>query len=173
MYWALSLVLIFATACGHSPYRGSEVVGADEFVIDSYKIREGETFTALPSDASVMLFGEVGKEGVVNLPNGTMSLKMALAKAGGITLTGDKSTIQVIRGNLAQPKIYTLHWNHILRLPNDSLLVMPGDIIYVASTPISEWNRFISQLLPTLVNINVVSRGDQNIGVVLPNTQPE
>lgn len=150
MRWCCFLILLGTTACGHSPYRGSEVVGADEFVMDSYKIREDENETSTPNTpSSVMVFGEVERVGTVDLPEGKMSLKMALAQAGGIKPTGDKSTIQVIRGNLAHPKIYTLHWNHIVRLPNNSLLVIPGDIVYVASTPISKWNYFISQLLPS------------------------
>ena len=78
-----------------------------------------------------------------------MSLREALVHAGGIPFTGNKQHIQVIRGNLQCPKIYLLAWQHIIHLPNDSLLLMPGDTVYVTATPITEWNRFISQLLPS------------------------
>ncbi len=115
-------------------------------------------YIAEPSAASLMVMGEVARERVVHLPHGFMSLRHALAEAGGIPYTGDRSYIQVIRGNICQPKIYTLNWEHVIHLPNDSLLLMPGDIVYVASKPITEWNRFISQLLPSFTTIDIVGQ---------------
>jgi polysaccharide export outer membrane protein len=113
-------------------------------------MRAGDkVYIASPSAATLMIMGEVGKEGTIALPNGFMPLRQALAEAGGIPYTGDKSYIQIIRGSLCQPKIYTLSWEHVIHLPNDSLLLMPGDIVYVAAKPITEWHRFISQLLPS------------------------
>ena len=108
--------------------------------------------------ATLMVMGEVGRERAISLPSGYMSLRQALAEAGGIPYTGDKSYIQVIRGNIINPKIYTLNWEHVIHLPNESLLLMPGDIVYVAATPITEWNRFISQLLPSFTGFDVVSK---------------
>lgn len=106
-------------------------------------------YIANPSDSTVMLMGEVGHPKAIQLPYGYMSLREAIVTAGGIPYTGDKSCIQVIRGNLDCPKVYILSWNHIVHLPNDSLLLMPGDTIYVSAKPITEWNRFIDQLLPS------------------------
>lgn len=108
-------------------------------------------FIASPKDGLAMVMGEVFRQGPVALPYGFISLREALVSAGGIPFTGDKRHIQVIRGNLQCPKIYDLAWEHIVHLPNDSLLIMPGDTIYVSAKPITEWNRFIEQLLPTSV----------------------
>lgn len=110
-------------------------------------------FIASPSDSTVMVMGEVGSPRVVNLPYGFMSLREALVSAGGIPFTGNRDCIQVIRGNLQDPKIYVLSWNHIIHLPNDSLLLMPGDTIYVSEKPITQWNRFIDQLLPSCLGV--------------------
>jgi polysaccharide biosynthesis/export protein len=122
-------------------------------------VRGGDKiYIAEPSAATLMVMGEVGRERVVNLPSGFMPLRQALAESGGIPYTGDKSYIQVIRGNIAKPKIYTLSWEHVIHLPNDSLLLMPGDIVYVAAKPITEWNRFISQLLPIFGGFDVISK---------------
>jgi polysaccharide export outer membrane protein len=110
----------------------------------------------------------VGREGSLAIPSGSVSLRQALAQAGGIPYTGDKSYIQIIRGSIAQPKIYTLSWEHVIHLPNDSLLLMPGDIVYVAAKPITEWNRFISQLLPSFSGIEVVGNGAGRLGVLVP-----
>ena len=88
-----------------------------------------------------------------------LSLREALTRAGGIPYTGDKRFIQVVRGNILRPKIYTLNWQHVMRLPTSSLLLMPGDIVYVAATPITEWNRFITQIFPTLTGIELFRKG--------------
>lgn len=107
-------------------------------------------FIANPSDATVMMMGEVGEPRPINLPYGYISLREALVVARGIPYTGDRNRIQVIRGNLQCPKIYVLSWKHIIHLPNDSLLLMPGDTVYVSAKPITEWNQFISQLFPSM-----------------------
>jgi len=125
-------------------------------------------YIADPSASPLMVLGEVNKQRVIDLPNGFMSLRQALAEAGGLPITGDKRFIQVMRGNIINPKIYTLNWEHVVRLPTDSLLLIPGDIVYVAATPIAEWDRFVEQILPTLVGIDLITRGTKNIGITLP-----
>jgi len=110
-------------------------------------------FIANPSDSTVMVMGEVGSPRIVNLPYGFISIREALVMAGGIPFTGNRDCIQVIRGNLQNPKIYILSWEHIIHLPNDSLLLMPGDTVYVSEKPITQWNRFIDQLLPSCVGV--------------------
>lgn len=116
-------------------------------------------YIAEASASSIIVMGEVRKEGVFDLPSGSMPLRQALALAGGIPYTGDKGVIQVIRGNILRPKIYTLNWKHVIRLPTSSMLLMPGDIVYVAATPITEWNRFIQQIFPTLTGIELFRKG--------------
>lgn len=149
--------------------------------VDFYKLlKEGDmsqnvvmrggdkVYIADAAESSIMVLGEVGKERYIDVPNGFMTLRKALAEAGGIPYTGDKSYIQIIRGNILHPKIYTLHWKHVVRLPSDSLLLMPGDIVYVAAKPLTEWNRFVTQVLPTLIGIDLITRGVKNIGVNVP-----
>lgn len=113
-------------------------------------------YVANPADCTVMVMGEVGNPKALQLPYGFMSLREAIVMAGGIPYTGDKNCIQVIRGNLQCPKIYKLSWNHIVHLPNDSLLLMPGDTIYISAKPITEWNRFIDQLIPSFGGMQTI-----------------
>jgi len=113
-----------------------------------------KVFIAAPSDSRVMIMGEVGLPKPIDLPYGYMSLREALVSVHGIPFTGDKRNIQVIRGSIPCPKIYCLSWEHIIHLPNDSLLLMPGDTVYVSEKPITQWNRFIDQLLPSVAGFN-------------------
>lgn len=122
-------------------------------------------YIADAASSCLMVLGEVGRQRVIDLPNGYMPLMQAIAEAGGIQITGDKRYIQVFRGSIACPKIYTLHWNHLIHLPSVSMLLIPGDIVYVAATPLTEWARFVDQILPTLIGIDLVTKGVKNIGV--------
>lgn len=160
----------------------SYMIRDNDFVtIDFYKLlKEGDMsqnivmrggdkiYIADSASANLMVLGEVGSESVVPLPNGYISLREALAVARGIPYTGDKSYIQIIRGNIIKPKIYTLSWKHVIHLPNDSLLLMPGDIVYVAAKPITEWNRFISQLLPAFTGVEFIGSKCQGWGLFVP-----
>ena len=118
-------------------------------------------FIADPMSSTVTVLGEVGIAQVIPVPKGSISLREAIAQAGGIPFTGDKRSIQVIRGNISNPKIYCLSWNHITYLPNQSLLLMPGDTVYISEKPITKWNRFIEQLLPSslLIDVGTKTRG--------------
>ncbi len=125
-----------------------------------------KVYIASPAASTAMVLGEVSAKGVINLPSGMMPLRLALAQAGGLTGSADHRYIQIIRGNIVNPKIYTVTWKHVVRLPTDSLLIMPGDIVYVAATPIAEWNRFVNNLLPTISTYELLA--DKVKGVILP-----
>jgi polysaccharide biosynthesis/export protein len=134
----------------------------EQLPLDLYKlINEGDEsqnivmqggdqiFIANAGDAPIMVTGEVGTPIVIPIPYGLISLREALAVANGIPFTGNKSCIQVIRGDLTRPKIYLLAWNDMMRVPNQSLLLMPGDVVVISEKPITQWNRFIDQLQPS------------------------
>ena len=124
-----------------------------------------KVYIADPASTHLLVMGEVRSPTSIALPRGTISLRDALAAAGGIPYTGDRRYIQVIRGGIVNPKVYTLNWKHIVSLPNESLLCMPGDIVYVATTPLADWNRFVMQLLPTYTAIEALAKGVKDVGV--------
>ncbi len=149
--------------------------------VDLYKLlKEGDmgqnivmrggdkVYIADPSASTLMVLGEVHKERVVDLPDGFMTLRKAIGEAGGILPSGDRSYIQIIRGNILHPKIYTLNWEHVVRLPSDSMLLIPGDIVYVAARPLSEWNRFVNDLLPTFIALDLITKGIKSVGIEVP-----
>ena len=47
-------------------------------------------------------------------------------------------------------------------------ILMPGDVVYVAAKPITEWNRFISQLLPCFTGIDVIGKSCRGWGLFIP-----
>ncbi len=122
-------------------------------------------YIANPADSTITMMGEIGIPRSINMPYGFLSLREAIVQAGGIPFTGDRRNIQVIRGNLQCPKIYVLAWEHIIHLPNDSLLLMPGDAVFISERPITQWNRFIEQLLPSFTGI---ARGYEAYSIVRP-----
>lgn len=122
-------------------------------------------YVASPCESKVYVMGEVMMPRVVFLPTGSMPLAEALVSVGGIPFTGDRRSIQVIRGSLLQPKMYLLSWDHIVHLPNDSLLLMPGDTVYVSEKPITQWNRFISQLLPSVSGMTQARNAYKTLGL--------
>jgi len=149
--------------------------------VDLYKLlKEGDmsqnvvmrggdkVYIADSAASSLMVLGEVGKVRVLDLPDGFMTLKKAIGEAGGILQSGDRSYIQVIRGNIVHPRIYTLHWEHVVRLPSDSLLLIPGDIVYVAARPLTEWNRFVNDLLPTFIAFDLLTKSKNSLGIDVP-----
>jgi polysaccharide export outer membrane protein len=171
LYEVLSLAGVPPNA---NMFKSYLVRGGVVLPIDFYKlIHEGDMsqnvvmypkdkiFIADPLSSTVLVLGEVGLAQAIPIPHGFISLREAIAAAGGIPFTGDKRCIQVIRGDIMHPKIYRLSWNHITYLPNDSLLLMPGDTVYISERPITKWNRFIEQLLPSslLIDLGVKSRG--------------
>lgn len=108
-----------------------------------------QIFLSSGADAAIMVTGEVLKPLVIPVPYGSISLREALAKAGGIPFTGDQGCIGVVRGDFIRPKVYSLNWTDLKMLPNHSLLLMPGDVVVISERPITQWNRFIDQVQPS------------------------
>jgi len=77
-------------------------------------------------------------------------LNEALGEAGGINpLSGDASQIYVVRKSASEPVVYRLdaHAPGALALA-ESFELLPKDVVYVAATPLANWHRTISQILP-------------------------
>lgn len=124
-------------------------------------------FIAEPTSSKVYVLGEVSCQKAVNILNGKISLKEAIAEAGGILPSSDKSVIQIFRSNIQNPKIYLLNWDYVTKLPCRSLNLIEGDIVYVAAKPLVDWNRFISQILPTVSLMDSAYRGFKNMGIII------
>lgn len=113
-----------------------------------------KVYIASPQDSTVVVMGEVKRIGIVPLLNGTMPLREALVMSGGIdNERGDRRRINVIRTQGDCPKVFVMSWCELARHPVEEQLLIPGDVVYVSSTPIANWNRFMEQIAPTLTNL--------------------
>jgi len=101
---------------------------------------------------SVHLLGALVKPGEVFLPQKPMNLMEAISTSGGIDQTAaDASQIYVFRGNLQSFKVFQLN----AQSPQDVITaeyfyLRPNDIIYVAPATITNWNKVISEILPSI-----------------------
>jgi polysaccharide export outer membrane protein len=107
------------------------------------------------ADNKVYVLGEVDKPMVVPMIHRHLTLADALGQSGGIsTDNAAADQIFVIRNVAGQAKVYRLDGNSA-----DSLLLATAfnlerhDVIYVAPTGLTVWNRVINKILPTVQTI--------------------
>ncbi|MBT6343967.1 MAG: sugar transporter [Tateyamaria sp.] len=110
----------------------------------------------------VYIIGEVEAQSRFTLPfENTAVLADALLESGGISsLSGSPKQIYVLRGpsnttNLSS--ITALHLdatNAANFLLATRLELRPGDVVFVGTQPITNWNRVVGQMIPSLVLAN-------------------
>ena len=108
----------------------------------------------------VYLSGEVKAQSRFALPfNQHATLADALYDAGGFSnTTGDPSQIYVLRGSSRPDVVGAITAYHLnARNAADMILatrfqLRPNDVIFIEEQPITQWNRALQQLFPTLIN---------------------
>lgn len=100
----------------------------------------------------VFVLGAVRKPMAYRTSGGNVSLSEVLAESGGFDPTSaDVSNIYVIRGDIKQPKIYHLDMESAdALLLGEQFLLQPRDVVYVSNSGISNWNRFLTLILPNI-----------------------
>lgn len=100
----------------------------------------------------ILVLGEVGKPGIVVNPGPELSLAEALAQAGGaVSLSADTSSIYIIRGALAEPKVALVPLDTAVAMfQAQHIWLQSRDVVFVNSQKITDWNRFMSQIIPTV-----------------------
>jgi polysaccharide export outer membrane protein len=127
-------------------------------------LRSGDVLRVRSRDDSrVFVSGEVVAPRSLTMHNGQLSLNEALGESGGINpLSGDASQVYVIRRTTDRPVVYKLD----ARAPGalamaEAFQLDPKDLVYVAATPLTNWHRAISQILPGALSsaVTAVSSG--------------
>jgi len=111
----------------------------------------------------ILVLGEVARPGLVLDPGPALSLAEALAQAGGVeAMTADAKHVYIIRGALEQPRITHIPVDTAVGMfQAQHIWLRSRDVVFVDSKLITDWNRFISQLLPTVTNAFLVQRMTQ------------
>ena len=116
-------------------------------------LQDGDVVYVPPVQRSfVFVLGEVRTPAMLEIVERTTSLAEVLLASGGVNQqTAKAERVYVIRGQLDKPQVFQLNANAPdAMLLADAFTVQPRDVIYVAEANISRWNRFLSQLVPTL-----------------------
>jgi polysaccharide biosynthesis/export protein len=117
----------------------------------SIMLASGDVIRVRSRDESkVFVSGEVVSPHALPMHNGRLTLNEALGEAGGINpLSGDGSQIYVIRKQGAEQVVYQLDGRSPGALAMaEGFELSPKDVVYVAATPLANWHRSISLILP-------------------------
>ena len=123
-------------------------------------LRNGDVVRVLSREESkVFISGEVTAQRSLPMRNGRLSLNEALGEAGGINpVTGDAKKVYVIRRNTQESVVYQLDANvpDALALA-EGFELNPKDVVYVAATPLTNWNRTVSAMIPGALPTAVIA----------------
>ena len=110
------------------------------------------------SQQKVFMLGEVARSDSVDIFNGHLTLAAALGEVGGVNQnSANPSAIYIIRGtDKEKPQIFHLDAQYATGLLLAERFEMHAqDVVFVDTAGISQWNRVISQLLPSISVINI------------------
>ena len=123
-------------------------------------LKHGDIVNVLDrSQQKVFVMGEVNRPGAVEIVNSTLNLSATLGEAGGVRQTSaNPSGIYVIRGSATDnPEIYHLDAGFATgMLLAERFQMRAQDVVFVDTAGVSQWNRVISQLLPSISVIGIV-----------------
>jgi polysaccharide export outer membrane protein len=126
----------------------------------SIMLTSGDVVRVLSRDESkIFISGEVTSPRALPMRNGRLTLNEALGEAGGINpVTGDARQVYVIRRSSAESMVYQLDANAPGALAvAEGFELNPKDVVYVAATPLTNWNRTISAMIPGALPTAVIA----------------
>ena len=101
-------------------------------------------------ESKVFVSGEVVAPKALTMHDGRLTLNEALGETGGISpLSGDARQIYVVRKTPQRTRVFQLDARLTGSLAMaESFELRPKDIVFVAATPLANWNRKLSLLFP-------------------------
>lgn len=104
----------------------------------------------------VYVTGEVLQPREVKMLAGELSLSAALMASGGLDpLAADAKNVYVIRaGETKKPKMFHLNMQEAdAFIIGDSFRLQPRDVVYVATAGVTQWNRVLNLLMPSIQSL--------------------
>lgn len=99
--------------------------------------------------------GEVANPGEFISVGPNLTVSQAIARAGGIKLSGDRDRVFIIRRSAnGKPLSYSVDYKDVISgaHPEDDVRLAQYDVVYVPRTGVSEvytfWNQFVQQFVP-------------------------
>jgi polysaccharide export outer membrane protein len=126
----------------------------------SIMLASGDVVRVLSRDETkIFISGEVTSPRALPMRNGRLTLTEALGEAGGINpVTGDARQVYVVRRNSQSSVVYQLDANAPGALAMaEGFELNPRDVVYVAATPLTNWNRTISAMIPGALPTAVIA----------------
>lgn len=114
-------------------------------------LRHGDVVRVHSRDESkVFVSGEVITPRALTMHNGRLTLNEALGETGGISpLSGDARQIYVVRKTPQRTRVFRLDARDSGALAMaETFELRPKDVVYVAASPLANWNRQLSLLFP-------------------------
>lgn len=104
------------------------------------------------NESRIFVLGQVNAPGAYNMIDGAMTLREAVGNARGMSQGSNPAYTYIIRNYLHQPSIFTLNLRSpdALNLAGDFSL-KPGDIVFVSTSALHDFNTVLSQFTPTLL----------------------
>jgi polysaccharide export outer membrane protein len=101
-------------------------------------------------ESKVFVSGEVVSPKALTMHNGRLTLNEALGETGGISpLSGDARQIYVVRKTVQGTRVFQLDARVTGAMAMaESFELRPKDMVYVAASPLANWNRHLSLLFP-------------------------
>ena len=122
-------------------------------------LKHGDIVNVLDrSQQKVFVMGEVKTPRSVEIINGHLTLAAALGEVGGVNQNSANSgAIYVVRGTKKdKPEIFHLDASYATgMLLAERFEMQAQDVVFVDAAGISQWNRVISQLLPSISIIGI------------------
>ncbi len=121
----------------------------------NWLLRDGDVLH-VPSreENKVYVMGEVRQPSSRVMARGRMSLAEALGDSNGLDPTSASGELWVFRGSYERPRMFRLDAKSA-----DALLLAvqfqlePQDVVYVATYGLTNWNRVVTQILPTIQGV--------------------
>jgi polysaccharide export outer membrane protein len=114
-------------------------------------LRNGDIVRVHSRDESkVFVTGEVVTPRALTMHDGRLSLNEALGESGGVSpLSGDSRQVYVVRKAGASVRVYQLDARVTGALAMaEGFELAPKDVVFVAASPLANWNRSLSLLIP-------------------------
>ncbi len=105
-------------------------------------------YIASSINQEVYILGEVKQPGYFGYSSRLTLARLLTRAEGRLDSAGNEALI--IRGNLNSPKVYKVNIDSILNGETADFRIKPNDLVYIPKSAIGEWNKFVTQLLPSL-----------------------